>query len=191
MRPDQRNRRPFTYALLFAIVATAIHGTDSAAQDTATTPDKAREGIKLYRLDDDGLALQGYSPVSYFDKKTAEKGNPEFAVTHQGITYHLTDTAQVEKFNADPDKYEPAHGGWCSLAMCGKAGNRVSANPESFKIVDDKLLLFFHGQYQGRIVDGLDNWNKSRSKEEVRVRRADSNWKKITSGKKRSKVMNF
>ena len=143
MRPYRKFRTPLKWALTLAILLTAVHRDDSAAQDTVTSSEKPREGLRLYHLDNDRLAIQGYSPVSYFDKKKAEKGNAEFAVTHQGITYHFADAAQVEKFMADPDKYEPAHGGWCSLAMSGTKGNRVRANPKTFKIVDDKLLLFF------------------------------------------------
>ena len=190
MRPYRRSVPTGTWAFALAISLAAIQAAQSAAQGKATSTERAWPGLKLYCLDKEGLAIQGYSPVSYFDNKKAEKGSPEFAVTHQGITYHFTDAEQVEKFKADPKKYEPAHGGWCSLMMAG-SGNRTEANPESFKIVGGKLLLFFHGEVRGNTVDGRANWRKSRGNERTRIRKADNNWSQITAGKKRSQIRTF
>src|SRR3546814_8082187 len=35
------------------------------------------------------LAIEGYSPVSYFEKNLPEKGKPEFQGTYQGKVYYL------------------------------------------------------------------------------------------------------
>ena len=189
MRPYLWSLPRGTWALALTILLTAIQGPYSAAQDKATSAERPREGLKLYCLDNDGLAIQGYSPVSYFDKRKAEKGNPEFAVTHRGVTYHFTDAKQVEEFKANPDKYEPAHGGWCALMMAG-SGNRVAANPESFKIVGGKLLLFFHGKVKGKTVDGRANWQK-RGNQRGQLRKADKTWSQIEAGKRPSKIRTF
>jgi len=53
--------------------------------------------------------------------------------------------------------YRPAHGGWCSLMLSG-SGNLTPADPETFKIVDGQLLLFWSGEFNGNAVDGLANW---------------------------------
>jgi len=174
-----------------ALLLMANFGADCVAQGTSMRD--PRQGRRLYCLGKDGLAIRGYSPVSYFDHEKAEKGSSEFAVEHRGITYHFTDAGQVERFNADPDKYEPAHGGWCSLMMSA-SGHRTEANPESFKIVDGRLLLFWHGKYRGKTVDGLANWNKRYNvpaNETKGLGRADKNWSLITAGKKRSPIRVF
>ena len=189
MRAVRRSVPRVVWAGAVVAALVFIQGQAIAAQGKGKSTEKPRRGLKLYCLDKEGLALQGYSPVSYFDNKKAEKGSPEFAVTRQGITYHLTDVAQVEKFKANPGKYEPAHGGWCSLMMAG-SGNRVEANPESFKIVGGKLLLFFHGDVRGNTVDGRANWQK-RGNERGQLRNANKNWSQIKAGKKRSRIRTF
>ena len=156
--------------------------------------DATPDPLKLMRLDTSGVAIDGYSPVSYFERGRAEVGDPQYAVQHHGVTYHLTDAGQVAQFEADPDRYVPAHGGWCSLMLSG-SGRRTPANPESFKIVDGKLLLFWDGIYQGQHVSGLANWSSKTDddpkKESRRLRKADKTWEKILAGKKRAPVVLF
>jgi hypothetical protein len=39
--------------------------------------------------------------------------------------------------------YAPQYGGWCAFAM-GNSGEKVTVNPETFKIIDSKLYLFYN-----------------------------------------------
>ena len=67
------------------------------------------------------IAIEGYSPVSYFEKGVAEKGDARYAVNYRGVIYHLASAEQVRTFNAGPAKYEPAYDGWCAYgAAIGK-----------------------------------------------------------------------
>ena len=92
-------------------------------------------------------------------------------------------------FRADPAKYEPAHGGWCSLMMAG-SGQRTKANPESFKIVNGQLLLFWAGEHKGNYISGLKNW-ESREDEQAQLKQANQTWAEIRAGKKKSKIRVF
>ena len=75
------------------------------------------------------VGIEGYSPVSYFTKGVAEKGNPEFAATYEEKTYYLTSQEQLDKFNADPKHFVPRFGAFCAFSL--KEG-RVRANrPDS------------------------------------------------------------
>ena len=69
------------------------------------------------QANDDGVAILGYSPVSYFSVGKPELGDPAFAVEFGGVTYWLTNREQLEMFKQDPERYIPAHGGWCTLMM--------------------------------------------------------------------------
>ena len=152
-----------------------------------------RPAAELIRIGSSGAALDGYSPVSYFTKGLAEQGGPEFAVDHDGVTYWLTDAGQVKQFTQNPQAYLPAHGGWCSLMLTG-SGNMTPANPESFKIVDDRLLLFWSGDFKGQPVSGLGNWESKFSgpKGEAKLlRKADRTWQALLAGKKREQVSFF
>ena len=86
----------------------------SLARAAEPTSQPMARDVSGYNLPADHLGIQGYSPVSYFAKGKAEKGDPQYAVMYRGVTYHLTSPEQVKAFNADPAKYEPAYGGWCA-----------------------------------------------------------------------------
>ncbi|MBL7874422.1 MAG: YHS domain protein [Cyclobacteriaceae bacterium] len=116
------------------------------------------------------IALEGYDPVSYFDNKPQE-GKSEIKFTYKDVTYLFANTANAEKFKANPEKFEPAYGGWCAFAM-GETGEKVKIDPETFKIIEGKLYLFYN--FWGN--NTLSDWNKN---EGVLKSKADQNWKKI------------
>ena len=125
------------------------------------------ERIKHYNLEK-GLAIEGFDPVSYFTKGQAEKGNTKFATTYQGITYYFSSIAHKDLFLKTPTKYEPQYGGWCAFAM-GDYNKKVEINPETFKIVDGKLFLFYNAYFNNT----LKSWNKDEKNLKIS---ADKNW---------------
>lgn len=125
--------------------------------------------IKLYNLKKT-VALEGYDPVSYFDNKPLE-GKNELKVSYKGVTYLFATPNNAAKFKANPEKYEPAYGGWCAYAM-GETGEKVKIDPETYKLVDGKLYLFYN--FWGN--NTLTDWNKNEGPLKAK---ADQNWKKI------------
>ncbi len=150
--------------------------------------------MPLIQQNEQGIALDGYSVVSYFQRGMAEKGSSEFQVDHEGITYQFTDVEQVALFTQSPTRYLPAHGGWCSLMLSG-SGNLTPANPEHYKIVDGKLLLFWGGDYKGQAISGLTNWNSKTGdkphKDSKRLAKADKTWARVQAGEKTPKLLIF
>jgi len=116
------------------------------------------------------VAIEGYDPVSYFDGKPVE-GDSKFNASFKGITYLFSSAANATKFKASPEKFEPAYGGWCAYAM-GANGEKVKIDPETYKIADGKLYLFYN--FWGN--NTLKEWNKN---EKTLKSNADQNWKKI------------
>ena len=116
------------------------------------------------------VAIEGYDPVSYFDNKPVE-GKNEFKITHKGVTYLFATAANLAKLKATPEKYEPAYGGWCAYAM-GETGEKVKIDPETYKIINGKLNLFYN--FWG--TNTLKDWNKN---EAPLKEKADQNWKKF------------
>jgi YHS domain-containing protein len=104
------------------------------------------------------IALEGYDPVSYFDGKPLE-GDSEIKYAYKGLTYLFSNTANQTRFKSSPEKYEPAYGGWCAYAM-GESGEKVKIDPETYKIIDGKLYLFYN--FWGN--NTLEEWNKSEKK---------------------------
>ena len=117
------------------------------------------------------LAIQGYDPVSYFKLNKAIKGKKELSYLFDGVTYHFATKENKDDFQKLPQKYEPQYGGWCAYAM-GSSGDKVEINPETFKIIDGKLYLFYNAFFNNT----LKSWNKD---EKNLKSKADSNWKKI------------
>ena len=116
------------------------------------------------------IAIQGYDPVAYFKQGKAVKGKSELTATYEGVTYNFSMPANKEYFLKNPSKYEPQFGGWCAYAM-GDSGEKVEINPQTFKIIDEKLYLFYNAYFSNT----LKSWNKDQANLKSK---ADSNWKK-------------
>ncbi len=94
-------------------------------------------------------ALDGYSPVSYFEQGRPERGSPQFHSNYKGTTYWFTNENQKRMFEAAPTNFAPAFPNHCpyNLAM----GRSEPIDPTNFKIVDGQLLLFHHSaEHNGR-----------------------------------------
>ncbi|MBL0714408.1 MAG: hypothetical protein JJV98_11970 [Desulfosarcina sp.] len=129
---------------------------------------------KTFNLDKNGVALKGYDPVSYQDGQP-QKGQDAFAATDNGIRYLFASQDHRDRFQSNPEKYEPAYGGWCAWAML--EGDKVDIDPESYKIIDGRLYVFYNGFWG----DTLKKWNTLAGKEteSALVERADANWSQI------------
>ncbi|MNK28888.1 hypothetical protein D3C87_472730 [compost metagenome] len=151
-------KRLFVYLFLTAILATSGFAQSSGQK-------------RQFNLDKSGLAIEGYDPVSYFDSGRAMEGRKEFAVVSEGITYWFSTPEHRELFKANPAKYQPQYGGWCAYAM-GDSGEKISVDPETFKVLNGKLYLFYNKFFNNTLKD----WNKAESALKTK---ADQNWSKI------------
>lgn len=116
------------------------------------------------------VAIQGYDPVAYFKQNKAVKGKKEFSSAYEGVVYYFASATDKELFAKNPAGYEPQYGGWCAYAM-GSSGDKVEIDPETFKITDGKLYLFYNAYFNNT----LKSWNKD---EHNLKKKADANWKK-------------
>jgi YHS domain-containing protein len=124
---------------------------------------------KHFNISKSNLALEGYDAVSYFKNKP-QKEEAKFAVSNNGITYYFASKENLEAFKSNPEKYEPAYGGWCAYAMA--KGEKVEVDIKNYKITNGKLYLF----YKGFFSNTLDDWNKE---ENVLLPKANNHWKNI------------
>ena len=123
--------------------------------------------VKQFNLDK-GLAIQGYDPVAYFTQNKAIKGSKQWAAIAEGVTYYFSSVANKDLFVRDYRKYEPQYGGWCAYAM-GANNEKVEIDPETFKITNGKLYLFYHSWTNNT----LTKWNKDEANLKAK---ADINW---------------
>jgi YHS domain-containing protein len=131
----------------------------------------------MVNIDNKGIAMDGYDPVSYHQGEP-RKGSEDFVFEYNGARYLFTNAGNLATFTADPATYEPAYGGWCAWAMLD--GEKVKVDPETFKIVDGKTLLYYHTFF----VDTLKEWNTLAEKEgeAALLDQADEQWESLAAG---------
>jgi YHS domain-containing protein len=117
-----------------------------------------------------GVAIEGYDAVAYFTG-TAIEGKEDLSFKHEGVTYYFSSAANRDLFAKNPASYEPQYGGWCAYAM-GASGEKVEVDPETFKVVDGKLFLFYNSLFNNT----LPKWNNAEAQLKSK---ADSNWQMI------------
>jgi len=132
---------------------------------------QSSDRVKQFNVSGDHLAINGYDPVAYFTQSKAEEGNKSIRADYQGVTYFFASEKDKNLFTENPAKYEPQYGGWCAYAM-GAKGEKVEVDPETFKIIDGKLYLFYNKFFNNT----LKSWNKD---EANLKKKADSNWSSI------------
>ncbi len=130
---------------------------------------------KHFRLDKNRVAIDGYDPVSYFKTGGPKKGSASQAYDYDGVIYHFANADNLAEFKKNPAKYEPVWGGWCGHAMALR-GEKVEINPECYKIVNGRNVLFFKTFY----ANALTNWEKEIKKtpENTLMKQGDDFWGK-------------
>lgn len=117
----------------------------------------------------EGLAIRGYDPVAYFRDGGPRLGKPEFSVRHGGAVWRFASAEHKALFEADPERYLPAYGGFCAYGT--SRGYLVKIEPEAWSIVDGKLYLNYD-------LGVRETW-AGRTK--TYIARADGNWPRLTA----------
>lgn len=90
-------------------------------------------------FEQDGVALRGYDPVSYFEEGKPRQGLASHSHTYKGSTFHFSSPENQRKFAENPQKYAPQFGGFCAYGAT--KGAKFSTQPDAFAVVDGKLYL--------------------------------------------------
>ncbi|MCX8953961.1 hypothetical protein OU790_11000 [Ruegeria sp. NA] len=111
-----------------------------------------------------GLAMQGYDPVAYFTAGEATKGDYRITALHDEALYRFSSEENKVAFEANPEAYLPAYGGYCAFGAA--MGFKFDGDPNHWKIVDNKLYLNlskdiqerWEGDIPGFIESASANW---------------------------------
>lgn len=112
----------------------------------------------------DGVAINGYDPVAYFTDKSPVEGLAEHALDWRGATWRFASAENLSMFEADPERFAPAYGGYCAYAVSG--GYTASTSPRAWTVHEGRLFLNYN-----RAVRAL--WGRDIP---FHVARADGNW---------------
>ena len=122
------------------------------------------------------VILEGYDVVSYHQQTGPKKGKSRLSTEYKGVIYYFTNEANKAAFLADPQRYEPLYGGWCAYAML--EGDKTKVDPETYKIVDEHLLVFYNGFWGNT----YELWNQMLGDvvtDKLLIDRADRAWESI------------
>lgn len=123
----------------------------------------------LLNLNELGVAIGGYDPVSYFEGDSPNPGNPELSSCQDGANYYFANAENKAKFDADPAAYIPQYGGFCAVAV--SEGKTFPVDPKTYKVTDNKLFLF----YNGELGNTKSQWEEDEAARKVN---ADNHWAK-------------
>ena len=118
----------------------------------------------------DGLAIQGYDPVAYFNEGKPVYGRDEFTHEHAGATWRFASAANRDAFAAEPARYAPQYGGYCAWAV--SQGYTASTDPAAWHIEDGKLYLNYSKSVQSRWAKDIPG----------HITKADANWPDLKAG---------
>ena len=89
----------------------------------------------------------GYDLVSYRTGEKPVAGNGNHLSVHDGVTYLFQNDENKQRFDADPDHFLPAYGGFCAYGVA--VGKKFVGDPDVWEIVDDRLYLNLDNKIKG------------------------------------------
>lgn len=130
------------------------------------------QGVNMNK---DKVANDGYDVVNYFTTNTAVRGSNEYTTAHSGATYYFANADNLNAFKASPAKYLPQYDGYCAFAVA-KMNKKVPVDPETFRIDDGKLYLFYNDFWEGKPFNTIVPWLSNEADME---KMAEANWKTL------------
>lgn len=108
--------------------------------------------------------IGGYDPVAYFTDGKAVRGSGFHVTVADGVTYAFATAEHRKMFEANPQKYLPAYGGYCAYGL--GVGKKFVADPEVWKIVEGKLYLNLDKGIQQKWEKDIPGY----------IKKGDANW---------------
>ncbi len=128
-------RRLVCMALLMAPLL--VNSSATAAEATQSGPFRtSKDGA------DDKLMLEGHDAVAYFKQSAAVKGDPAITSQYQGVTWRFASAANKAAFEAEPQRYMPQFGGFCSNGINYAVPWGGGGAPNTWRIFRGKLYVF-------------------------------------------------
>jgi YHS domain-containing protein len=92
-----------------------------------------------------GLGANGYDVVAYFTDAKAVPGSERYTADYGGVKWQFASAAHRDLFAAEPARYAPQYGGFCSWGVA--QGKLFDVDPvNGWRVVDGKLYLNFNAE---------------------------------------------
>ena len=151
-----------TLAVAAVALAIAVPGPAAlAADEVNAAPGLTAAGAPL--------GLHGVDPVAFIEIGNRLDGTAAHTAVHDGVAYYFATAENQATFEADPDRYVPQNGGFCTYGV--SVGKKFDGDPRYAAVVDGHLYVFlneavfdlFQEDRDGTIARAADNWERIRS----------------------------
>jgi hypothetical protein len=89
---------------------------------------------------DKHLMLFGHDVVSYFTENTHRPGDPGIKSVYKDVTFRFSKAEHKALFDANPEKYLPQFGGYCTNGIV--YGIPWGGDADVWRMIDGKLYIF-------------------------------------------------
>ncbi|MEP0392009.1 MAG: YHS domain-containing (seleno)protein [Erythrobacter sp.] len=86
------------------------------------------------------LALHGVDTVAFITTGNRIQGAARYTAVHDGVAYYFTSQENLDAFNANPARFIPQNGGFCTFGV--SVGKKFDGNPRWADVRDGKLYVF-------------------------------------------------
>lgn len=122
------------------------------------------EAGTLYISVEEGVAIGGYDPVSFFLSAHPQEGRADHVLMWKGAVWRFASDENRLRFESNPRAYAPRFGGHCAYGIA--RGHVVAGDPLIWEIVDGRLYMFnsqraveqWHEAQAALIHEASDHW---------------------------------
>lgn len=140
--------------------------SQSEAIDTAssqsvpqTETTQTEDDLVHLNLDEEGIALRGYDPVSYFTAGKPVKGQAAYSFVWNDATWRFASAENRDLFSNEPEKYAPANGGYCTFGIVLR--KKFDGDPQVWSVIKSRLYVFLNEEVQQKFLqDSTGNLQK-------------------------------
>jgi YHS domain-containing protein len=123
------------------VIAAAVVFLGGCSAITAQNPGGQLSPVNAIATDsDDHLVLFGADVVAYFTENRFVQGSAEYRSEFGDVDFHFASADNKALFDADPTRYIPQYGGYCTNGIV--FGIPWGGNAEDFLVHNDKLYIF-------------------------------------------------
>ncbi|MFT4631030.1 MAG: hypothetical protein ACI9BC_000041 [Crocinitomicaceae bacterium] len=114
------------------------------------------------------VAVGGFDTVAYFTQGSPVEGSKQHTSEYMDAEFRFVSAENKAIFDAAPSRYAPQYGGYCAWAV--SQGYTAKADPEQWKVVDNKLYLNYNSEIKQK-------WAQNTADN---IDAADENWPSLT-----------
>ncbi|NWG74144.1 MAG: hypothetical protein HXY24_05995 [Rubrivivax sp.] len=130
----------FGRAAAAAVLLAAALALGGCTAMTAQNPPGALKPVNAVAEGDARVLLAGHDVVAYFTQGRHALGVPQHTTVYEGVTLRFASAEHKALFDAEPKRYLPQFGGYCTNGIV--YGIPWGGDADTWSILDGKLYIF-------------------------------------------------